>query len=117
MIVDSHSLPLRRGVTGVAIGWSGFKGLKEYKNVPDIFDRSFTTHANHVDALATAASFVMGDGNEQTPLALITEINNVTFKASSPTQTELNFFKPKLEDDLFAPLLNLKLLKKGRRSH
>lgn len=117
IIVDSHSLPLRRGVTGVAIGWSGFKGLKEYKNVPDIFNRSFTTHANHVDALATAASFVMGDGNEQTPLALITDIPNIEFKASSPTPQELAYFKPKLKDDLFAPLLNLKLLKKGRRSH
>lgn len=115
IVVDSHSMPLRRGVTGVAIGWSGFVGLKGYENVPDIFGHHFTTHVNHVDALATAASLVMGDGNEQTPLAVVTDIPFVQFKASSPTQTELDYFKPSLENDLFAPLLNLKKLKKGQR--
>ena len=55
IISDSHSTPLRRGVTGVAIGWSGFIGLKGYENVPDIFGHAFTTHTNVVDALATAA--------------------------------------------------------------
>ncbi len=57
----------------------------------------------------------MGEGDEQTPLCLITDIPFVTFQASSPTPKELNIFKPALEDDLFAPLLNLKDLKKGRK--
>ncbi len=114
IIVDSHSSPLRRGVTGVAIGWSGFVGLKAYKHARDIFGHRFTTHANHVDALATAAVLTMGEGNEQTPLALITDIPNLTFKATSPTKTELAYFKPPLEDDLFAPLFDYKKLTKGR---
>ena len=115
IIVDSHSSPLRRGVTGVAIGWSGFEGLKGYEHVPDIFDHYFTTHANHVDALATAASLTMGEGSEQTPIALITDIPFVHFKKNAPTPQELAYFKPKLEEDLFAPLFNFKRLKKGRR--
>lgn len=117
IIVDSHSSPLRRGVTGVSIGWSGFIGLKGYEHVPDIFGNTFTTHVNQIDALATAASLVMGDGNEQTPLALITAIPFVQFKASSPTQEELAYFKPNLKDDLFAPLLNFKQLKKGKQKN
>jgi F420-0:gamma-glutamyl ligase len=117
IIVDSHSSPLRRGVTGVAVGWSGFHGLKGYEHVPDIFGHSFTTHANHVDALATAASLTMGEGDEQTPLVTITDIPFVTFQASSPTQKELAYFKPPIEDDLFAPLLNFKNLKKGKRKN
>lgn len=116
IIVDSHSSPLRRGVTGVAIGWSGFQGLKGYEHVPDIYGTNFTTHANHVDALATTASLAMGEGNEQTPLVAITDIPFVTFKANSPTTKELTYFKPTLADDLFAPLFNLKHLKKGRKS-
>lgn len=116
IIVDSHSSPLRRGVTGVAIGWSGFQGLKGYEHVPDIYGANFTTHANHVDALATAASLAMGEGNEQTPLVTITDIPFVTFKPNSPTTKELTYFKPTLADDLFAPLFNLKHLKKGRKS-
>lgn len=113
IIVDSHSSPLRRGVTGVAIGWSGFQGLKGYEHVPDIFGHSFTSHANHVDALATAASLTMGEGNEQTPLVTITNTPFVTFQANAPTKKELAYFKPSPKDDLFAPLLNFKDLKKG----
>ncbi len=117
IIVDSHSSPLRRGVTGVAIGWSGFHGLKGYEHVPDIFGTRFTTHANHVDALATAASLAMGEGDEQTPLALITDVPFIEFAATSPTRKELIYFKPALADDLFAPLLNWRDLKKGKRHH
>ena len=115
IIVDSHSTPLRRGVTGVAIGWRGFRGLKGYEHAPDIFGTPFTTHANHVDAFATAASLTMGEGNEQTPLALITGVPFIAFRANSPTKKELAYFKPVLKDDLFAPLLNFKDLKKGQK--
>lgn len=114
IVVDSHSTPLRRGTLGVAIGWSGFHALKNYENLPDIFGHHFTTHQNHVDGLATTACLAMGEGNEQTPLCLITDIPFVTFQASSPTPQELTVFKPPIKDDLFAPLLNWKDLKKGR---
>jgi len=116
IIVDSHSTPLRRGTTGVAIGWSGFRGIKNYENTPDIFGKHFTTHANHVDALASAAVLTMGEGNEQTPLALIQEINFIDFNPSSPTKKELDFFKPSFKDDLFAPFFNFKRLKKGKKN-
>lgn len=114
IITDSHSLPLRRGVTGVAIGWSGFKAIKGYEHATDIFGRRFTTHSNIVDALATSAVLAMGEGNEQTPLALITDITFVEFDAASPTAEELAYFKPELEADLFAPLMNYSQLKKGK---
>ncbi len=113
IISDSHSTPLRRGVTGVAIGWSGFIGLKSYENTPDIFGHTFTTHTNIVDALATSAVLTMGEGAEQTPLATITDVPFVEFNTDSPTAEELAYFKPKLEDDLFAPLMNYSTLRKG----
>jgi len=113
IIADSHSTPLRRGTLGVAIGWSGFRALKNYENTEDIFGHRFTTHQNHVDALATAAALSMGEMNEQTPLCLVTDIPFVTFHPDSPTPAELTYFKPPLEEDLFAPLLHLKDLKKG----
>ncbi len=115
IIVDSHSTPLRRGTLGVAIGWSGIQALKNYENLPDIFGHHYTTHQNQVDGLSVTASLAMGEGVEQTPLCLITDIPFVTFQASSPTPKELNIFKPALDDDLFAPILNLKDLKKGRK--
>lgn len=115
IIVDSHSTPLRRGTLGVAIGWSGFRGIKAYEKLPDIFGHLFTTHQNIVDGLASAASLVMGEGAEQTPLTVIENIPFVSFNAASPTVHELAFFKPKLTDDLFAPLLKWQDLKQSRR--
>lgn len=116
IITDSHSTPLRRGVTGVAVGWSGFVGLKEYKDMPDVFGHRFTTHTDIVDALATAAALAMGEGAEQTPLAIISDVPFVDFNPDSPTQEELTFFKPDLENDLFAPLMDYRKLQKGRRA-
>lgn len=116
IITDSHSTPLRRGVTGIAIGWSGFVGLKEYKDAVDIFGHHFTTHTNIVDALATAAVLAMGEGAEQTPLATISDLPFIEWNADSPTPEELAFFKPSLETDLFAPLMDYSKLRKGHRN-
>ncbi|MBI3334969.1 MAG: coenzyme F420-0:L-glutamate ligase [Candidatus Portnoybacteria bacterium] len=72
LITDSRTMPLRTGVTGVALGYAGFRGIKDYRGTPDIFGRTFTfTRTNVADSLATAAVFVMGEGNEQQPLAII----------------------------------------------
>ena len=72
LITDSRTIPLRAGVTGVALGYAGFKGIKDYRGTPDIFGRKFKiSRVNVADSLATAAVFVMGEGNEQQPLAII----------------------------------------------
>ena len=117
IVVDSHSTPLRRVTLVVASGWIRFHVLNNYKNLPEIFSHHYTTHQNQVDGLAVTASLAMGEGNEQTPLCLITDIPFITFQASSPTPKELAIFKPPLKDDLFAPLLNLKQLKKGKKKN
>jgi len=72
LITDSRTIPLRAGVTGVAVGYAGFRGVKDYRGTPDIFGRKFKFSRTDVaDSLATAAVFVMGEGNEQQPLAII----------------------------------------------
>jgi F420-0:gamma-glutamyl ligase len=58
-----------------------------------------------MDALAAASVFEMGEGAEQTPLAVITDLNKVEFQDRNPTQEELDFLKIDIEDDLYAPLL------------
>lgn len=74
LITDSRTIPLRAGVTGVALGYAGFRGVKDYRGTPDIFGRKFKFSRTDVaDSLATAAVFVMGEGNEQQPLAIIEE--------------------------------------------
>lgn len=72
LITDSRTIMLRSGVTGVALGYDGFCGFKDYRNKPDIFGRKFKfSRTNIADSLATAATLVMGEGNEQQPLAVI----------------------------------------------
>jgi putative folate metabolism gamma-glutamate ligase len=106
IITDSKTTPLRWGVTGVAVAHSGFQALNSYVGRTDLFGRPLRmTKANVADALAAAAVLVMGEGDEQTPLAIIDDLPFVHFQAHDPTAEELEALHIALEDDLFAPLL------------
>ncbi len=100
LITDSRTLPLRAGVTGVALGYAGFKGIKDYRGKPDIFGRKFkVSRVDVADSLATAAVFTMGEGNERKPLAVITD-SEVSF-CENVNRNELRIA---IEDDMYAPL-------------
>ena len=72
VISDSRSTPLRAGAVGVALGYAGIKGLKDYRGKKDLFGREFKhERVNVADSLATAAMLSMGEGDEKRPLALI----------------------------------------------
>ncbi len=74
VITDSAIMPLRAGVTGAAIGYAGFKGVREYRGKKDLFGRIMKiSRTNVADSLATAATLVMGEGAERQPLAIITD--------------------------------------------
>lgn len=76
LIPDSRVLALRAGAVGVAMGYAGFRGIRDYRGLPDIFGRVMKiSRTNIPDSLATAAVVVMGEGNEQMPLAVITDVN------------------------------------------
>ena len=74
LITDSRVMPLRAGVIGVALGYAGFKGARDYRGKKDLYGRAFKFEQTNVaDSLATAAALVMGEGSERQPLAVITE--------------------------------------------
>jgi len=74
LITDSRVLPLRKGITGVALGYAGFKGLRNYVGKGDLFGRKLKmSRTNVADSLAVAAVLLMGEADEQTPLAMIEE--------------------------------------------
>ena len=107
LITDSRPLPLRWGVTGFSVAHSGFAALHDYRGAPDLFGRPLRmTQANIADALAAAAVLVMGEGSEQTPLALISDLPFVVFQDRDPSAEELAELAVSLEDDLYAPLLS-----------
>ena len=118
IITDSTARPLHYGTEGVAIAYSGFAPSNNYIGTPDLFGRELKVSiSNIVDALASAAVVVMGEGKEQTPLALIEDVPFVNFQDHNPTETELKgFYLDHMKDDLFEPFLrNMDWQKGGRK--
>jgi len=106
LITDSHTTPLRKGVTGIALGWCGFQPLYSYVGQPDIFGRPLrVTQINILDALASTAVFVMGEGAEQTPMAILEDVPKIQFLPRPPSQEEEHSIFISLEEDIYAPLL------------
>ena len=114
VITDSRSMPLRWGVTGAGLSYSGFSALNDLRGTHDIFGRELkVTQVNVMDAIASAAVFEMGEGSEQTPLAIVSDLKNVDFQNRNPTYEELNALHIEIDDDLYAPLLKSVNWKKG----
>ncbi len=106
LITDSHTTPMRRGVMGIGLGWCGFQPTYNYIGKPDCFGALLrVTLRNNLDALSAAAVFCMGEGDEQTPFAVITDAPKIAFQATVPTQEELDHVSIPMEEDLYAPLL------------
>lgn len=71
LIIDSHGRAWRLGTVGVAIGFSGMPGLVDLRGKPDLFDYHLrVTQVGAADELAAAASLVMGQAHEGTPVVL-----------------------------------------------
>jgi coenzyme F420-0:L-glutamate ligase len=106
LITDSRVLPLRAGVTGVALGFAGFTGLRDYVGQSDLFGRPLKmTKTNVPDSLAAASVLLMGEGAESLPLAIIAE-PPVQFTDDEVLVSDLSIDPA---DDLYRPLFdNLK---------
>lgn len=101
LLTDSHTTPLRAGVTGIALAYAGFRGVQNLVGQPDLFGRPLKmTRINRADALAASAVVCMGEGSECRPLALVDA--DVTFE-SNPTVVENELSIP-YKEDLYYPL-------------
>ncbi|MBP7006439.1 MAG: coenzyme F420-0:L-glutamate ligase [Candidatus Pacebacteria bacterium] len=99
LITDSRIFPLRAGIVGVALGYSGFKGVRDYRGKKDIFGRILKFSRTDVaDSLATAAVLPMGEGDERQPIALVTD-SNVEFR----DKVDKKELKINIKEDLYMP--------------
>lgn len=106
IITDSKTSPLRWGTTGIGIAYSGFSPLNNYIGKGDIYGRKMKiTRANILDGLAVASVLVMGEGSEQTPMAMIDDLYNVKFCDKNPSQKEIENLSISPEDDLYGDLI------------
>jgi F420-0:gamma-glutamyl ligase len=101
IISDSAIMPLRNGTIASSLGHFGFNGINNYVGKKDVFGKILKmSRVNMADSLATSATVCMGEGNEQKPLAKISDApvifsRNINKKDSS--------IAPK--DDIFYPLI------------
>lgn len=69
MVIDSHGRAWRLGTVGVAIGLSGIPGIEDLRGDADMFGRTLrVTQVGVADELAAAASLMMGQAAEGTPV-------------------------------------------------
>ncbi|HEX8227480.1 MAG TPA: coenzyme F420-0:L-glutamate ligase [Candidatus Saccharimonadales bacterium] len=118
VITDSTCQPLRRGICGISLAHSGFLALRDYIGKPDLFGRPMNvTQANIAGGIAAAAVLAMGEGAEQTPICLLTELKDIAFQQHGPTKKELDELTITLDEDLFAPFLTAVEWKQGGSVH
>lgn len=102
IITDSASVPLQRGASGISLAHSGFLALNNYIGDKDIFGRTIElSQANISGGLAAAAVLVMGEGAEQNPIAVISDLPFIEFQDRNPNEQELSDINLTLENDLF----------------
>ena len=96
MIIDSHGRAWRLGTVGVAIGLSGLPGLIDERGWRDLFGYTLQiTVLGAADELAAAASLVMGQAAEGTP---VVHVRGFPYELREASLNEL--LRPK-EQDLF----------------
>ncbi len=96
MIIDSHGRAWRLGTVGVAIGISGLPGLMDERGWQDLFGYTLQiTVVGVADELAAAASLVMGQASEGTP---VVHVRGFQYPLRNGSMKEL--LRPK-EQDMF----------------
>lgn len=96
LIIDSHGRAWRNGTVGVAIGIAGLPGLEDLRGKPDLFGHKLqVTQVGAADELAAAASLVMGQAAEGTP---VVHVRGFPYPLRESSLNEL--IRPK-EQDLF----------------
>jgi coenzyme F420-0:L-glutamate ligase/coenzyme F420-1:gamma-L-glutamate ligase len=97
IISDSLGRAWRMGTTGTAIGAAGLAPLIDRRGEKDLFGRTLqATLVARADELAAAASLVIGEAAEATPIAIIRGAAYIRSEAEGITAT----LRP-LAEDLF----------------
>ncbi len=96
LITDSHNRPWRLGTIGTAIGASGMGVLDDRRGTSDLYGRELkVTLSNRADAVAAAATLLMGETTERVPVVIA---RGVLPLESNDTAMSIN--RP-LDEDLF----------------
>jgi coenzyme F420-0:L-glutamate ligase / coenzyme F420-1:gamma-L-glutamate ligase len=94
VINDSFGRAWRQGTAGVAIGVAGLPALIDLRGRPDLFGRTLEVSViGFADEVAAAASLVMGQADEASPVVLVRGL-----RWSAPESTAASLIRPSNED-------------------
>lgn len=72
IVSDTYGRPLREGMINMAIGISGIKPFRDYRDTSDTYGYKFKVTVIAVaDEIASAAELLMGQGRERIPVVII----------------------------------------------
>ncbi len=103
VVTDSVVLPLRAGVTSIALGVAGFEAARFHaEDERDLFGNPVVrTSTNVADSLAAGGAVVSGEASESIPIVIVRAAPKVTFTdGKNVEESEIP-----LEKDLFSPIL------------
>jgi coenzyme F420-0:L-glutamate ligase/coenzyme F420-1:gamma-L-glutamate ligase len=96
IVSDTHGRPFRNGEINIAVGYAGFKPIRDRRGEKDLFGYVLRIKQTAIaDELASAAELVIGQANEGIPAAIIRGYN---YTADEEQTTKLIRAK---EKDLF----------------
>ncbi|MCZ6658645.1 MAG: coenzyme F420-0:L-glutamate ligase, partial [Gammaproteobacteria bacterium] len=96
VITDSSNRPWRLGTIGSAIGSAGITVLEDYRGGQDIYGRELkVTLVNRADAIAAAATLLMGETTEKTPVVIVQGL------APEDVDDTASMINRPLDEDLF----------------
>ena len=108
LIIDSRTLPLKRGTSGVCLGLSGISPIVDERGNQDLYGKELIITTKAVaDNLATMGNLVMGEADEQMPFAIISGFNYKLTRYNEEAMKET--MMPENECLYFAPLMGGKL--------
>jgi len=96
IVSDTHGRPFRMGEINIAVGYAGFKPIRDRRGEKDLFGYVLRIKMTAIaDELASAAELVIGQANEGIPVAIVRGYN---YTPSEDQTTQLIRAK---EKDLF----------------
>ena len=101
---DSHTTPLRWGVTGITVGLAGVEPLRDIRGEEDIFGRKMhVTQVDLIDPLTSMAVLLMGESDERTPIVILRGFKGIPFSETG----SMKDFKIEPEMDLYRALIEV----------
>ena len=96
IVSDSFGRPWRQGTVGVALGAAGIAALRDLRGQPDLFGNVLEVSETAMgDEIASAASLLMGQGNEGHPVVIVSGFD------VSPSQVSASALIRPASQDLF----------------